>query len=65
MPEITINGKKYDADKLPDKAKQQLIAIQFVERKLQELGLEQAALQTARNVYTKALSEILQTEQPQ
>ena len=62
MPEITVNGKKYDTDKLPDEAKKQLISIQFVERKLQELNLEQAALQTARNVYAKALNDILQTE---
>ncbi len=65
MPEMTINGKKYDADKLPDEAKKQLISIQFVERKLQELNLEQAALQTARNIYAKALNEVLQAEQPQ
>jgi len=54
MPEITIDGKKYDTDKLSNEAKNQLISIQYVDKKLQELNLEQAAMQTARNAYAKA-----------
>jgi hypothetical protein len=59
MPEITIDGKKYDTDQLSEEARNQLISIQFVDRKLQEVQLEQAAYQTARNAYAKALSDIL------
>jgi hypothetical protein len=65
MPEITIDGKKYDTDKLSTEARNQLISIQYVDKKLQELNLEQAAMQTARNAYAKALSDILQKEQTQ
>jgi hypothetical protein len=65
MPEITIDGKKYDTDQLSEEARNQLISIQFVDRKLQEVQLEQAAYQTARNAYAKALSDILQKEQGQ
>jgi len=65
MPEITIDGKKYDTDKLSTETKNQLISIQFVDKKLQEVQLEKAAYQTARNAYAKALSDILQKEQGQ
>ena len=63
MPNITIDGKEYDTDKLSEEARNQLISIQFVDRKIQELQLEQAAYQTARNAYAKALSDILQKDQ--
>ncbi len=63
MPEVTIDGKNYDTDQLSDEARNQLISIQYVDRKIQELNLEQAAMQTARNAYAKALSEILQKGQ--
>jgi len=63
MPNITIDGKEYDTDQLSDEARNQLISIQFVDRKIQELQLEQAAYQTARNAYAKALSDILQKDQ--
>ncbi len=59
MPTITIDGKQYDTDKLPDEAKNNLASIQFVDRKVQQLNAEIAAMQTARNSYARALSEIL------
>jgi hypothetical protein len=62
MPKITIDGKEYDTDQLSDEARNQLISIQFVDRKVQELNLELAAYQTARNAYAKALSGILNKE---
>jgi hypothetical protein len=62
MPNITIDGKEYDTDQLSDEAWNQLISIQFVDRKVQELNLELAAYQTARNAYAKALSGILNKE---
>jgi hypothetical protein len=62
MPEITIDGKKYDTDKLSTEAKNQLISIQYVDKKLQEVQLEQAAYQTARNAYARALADMLNKE---
>lgn len=62
MPKITIDGKEYDTDQLSTEAKNQLGSIQFVDKKLQELNLEQAAMQTARNAYAKALSDLLSKE---
>jgi hypothetical protein len=59
MPKITIDGKEYDTGQLSTEAKNQLISIQFTDRKIQELNLELAALQTARNAYAKALTDML------
>jgi hypothetical protein len=59
---FTVDGKEYDTDKLSDEARNQLISIQYVGRKIQELNLEQAAYQTARNAYARALTDMLNTE---
>lgn len=65
MPMITIDGKEYDTDSLSDEAKAQLGSIQFVDRKIAELKAEVAAMQTARNAYGKALTELLGKEETQ
>ena len=62
MPTITIDGKEYDSDKLSEQARNQILSLQFVDRKIQELKAGTAAYQTARNAYAKALSEILNKE---
>lgn len=62
MPKITIDGKEYDTDQLSDEARNQIVSIQFVDRKIQELNLELAAFQTARNAYARALTDMLNTE---
>lgn len=62
MPKITIDGKEYDTDQLSEKARNQLVSVQFVDRKIQELNLELAAYQTARNTYARALTDMLNTE---
>jgi hypothetical protein len=62
MPNIKIDGKEYDTDQFSDEARNQLIAIQYVDKKLQELNLKQAAMQTARNAYAKALTDLLGKE---
>jgi hypothetical protein len=59
MPTVTIDGKRYDLESLPDAAKNQLTSIRFVDRKIAELQAELAVCQTARNAYAKALSEML------
>ena len=40
-------------------------AIQFVDRKIKDLNMEIAVLQTSRNTYAKALSEVLNKEEAQ
>ncbi|WP_045214259.1 DUF6447 family protein [Desulfonatronovibrio magnus] len=62
MPTITIDGIEYDTETMSDEAKAQLGSIQFVDRKIAELKAEVAAMQTARNGYARALSEILNKE---
>ena len=62
MPNITIDGKEYDTDQLSDEARNQLVSIQFADRKIQELKLELAAFQTARNAYARAVTDMLNTE---
>ncbi len=59
MPKITIDSKEYDYDTLPQKAKEQLVAIQFVDGEVQRLQAQLAAMQTARIAYGKALQEAL------
>ena len=65
MPMITIDNKQYDTDTMSDEAKAQLGSIQFVDRKIAELKAEVAAMQTARNAYGKALTELLGKEETQ
>lgn len=59
MPTIKINGQEYDYDTLPQNAKEQLAAMQFVDADLQRLQARVAAMQTARIAYGKALAEAL------
>ena len=59
MATITIDGKQFDSESLSEEAKQQLSAIQYVDRKLADLNAEASVLQTARIAYAKALSESL------
>lgn len=59
MPVIKIDGREYDTDHLSDDAKKQLASIQYVDRKINELKAETAAMQTARNAYAKVLSASL------
>lgn len=59
MPIIKIDDKEYDLDQLPDEAKTQLLALQFVDAELQRLDAQAAVLQTARVAYAKALNDAL------
>jgi hypothetical protein len=52
---VTIDGKRYDLDKLSENAQSQLLNIQFVESQLQQLQNEWAVSDTARIGYTNAL----------
>ncbi len=55
MASVTIDGKDYDADALSDSAKAQLLSLQAVDRRIENLQEELAILQTARNAYGSAL----------
>ncbi len=59
MAMVKINDKEYDFDKLPDDVKSQLSALQFVDAELHRLGMQKAALQTARAAYAKAIGEAM------
>jgi len=63
MAKITINGREYDTESLSDEAKQRLGSIQFVDRRINELRAELAAMQTARNAYTHALTSMLEKKE--
>ncbi len=59
MPKMTIDGQEYDTEELSDQAKAQLVSIQLVDGKIADLNNELAIMQTARNTYAKALTELL------
>ena len=59
MATISIDGKEYDTDDLSEEAKAQLVSFQFVDSELARVGLQPAALQTARIAYGRALKESL------
>jgi len=59
MPKMTIDGQEYDTEDFSEEAKAQLLSIQVVDRKIADLNADIAIMQTARNTYAKALSELL------
>lgn len=65
MAKVTIDGREYDVEQLPNDAKQQLASLQFVDRKIGELQAELAVLQTARLAYANALKAALPAENKQ
>ena len=52
---INVDGKDYALDSLSDNAKAQLMSIQAVDRRIENLQEELAILQTARIAYGNAL----------
>jgi hypothetical protein len=62
MTTINIDNVEYEFDKLSDKAKAQLVSIQFCDQELQRLQAQSAAIQTARQAYTRALQTALAVE---
>jgi len=55
MAKVTIDGKEYDSDALPEQARDNVLNIRFCDRKLVDLRREMAMVQTARNTYAAAL----------
>ena len=56
---VTIDGIDYPLDGLSDTAKAQLLNIQFVDSRLQQLNNELAVADTARMAYMNALKQEL------
>lgn len=61
MSTFIIDNVDYDTDKLSDKAKAQLVSLQFCDQELARLQAQAAAYQTARMAYAKALQAALPT----
>ncbi|MEM9784857.1 MAG: hypothetical protein AAF801_00035 [Pseudomonadota bacterium] len=59
MAKVTIDGKEYETDDMPEDTRRQLLNVAFCDRKLEELRNETAITQTARNSYAKSLSDLL------
>ena len=55
MPEISIDGQKYDTDKMNEEMQAQVRSLQFVESEILRRNAELAVFQTARIAYAKAL----------
>ena len=63
MPSITIDGKTYDSDSLSDKAKEQIMSLQFVNAEIKRLESQLAVCKTASAAYSLALkNEIAKME---
>lgn len=61
MAIITIDGKQYDTDTLSEQTKTQLVNLQFVDTELRRLQAQGAVLETARQVYVRALKDAMGT----
>tara|TARA_X000000368_G_C22656880_1_gene547863 strand:+ start:255 stop:434 length:180 start_codon:yes stop_codon:yes gene_type:complete len=59
MPEIKINDKSYDVDKLSENAKNQIASLQFVQSEIVRLNAKLAAFKTAEIAYSKAIEEAI------
>lgn len=57
---INIDGKEYLLSDLSEKAKEQLVNLQFVDAQIQQLNNEWAVADTARIGYTNALKAELE-----
>lgn len=64
MHEITIDGQKYDIDKMNAETQAQVRSLQFVETEIARKHNELAVLQTARLAYAKALKAELDKTGP-
>ena len=60
MANITIDGKVYDVDSLPQQTKDQLTAIQQCDQKIKSWSMDIALAQTARIAYATELALLLE-----
>lgn len=59
MAKVTIDGKEYDSEKLSEEARNNILNVQFCEKRMKDLQREIAMAQTARNAYAAALKGAL------
>lgn len=59
MAKVTIDGKEYDSDALSEEARNNILNVQFCEKRMKELQRELVMAQTARNAYAQALKGTL------
>ena len=59
MANVTIDGVEYERADLSEEALAQLQSIEFVDAEIARLQAHVAAMQTARNAYASALSQLL------
>lgn len=59
MPRITIDGKNYDTEALPQEASQALTALMQADEEIRRLQSRMAIVRTARNTYAQALRTAL------
>ncbi|MGP1615851.1 MAG: hypothetical protein ACTS5Y_12465 [Pollutimonas bauzanensis] len=59
MATVTIDGKEYDSDQLSEATRTQLMNLSFVDAELRRLQAQAAVLETARQVYGRALRDSL------
>jgi hypothetical protein len=59
MATVTIDGVEYERADLSEEALAQLQSIEFVDSEIARLQAHVAAMQTARNAYASALSQLL------
>ena len=60
MAKVTIDGKEYETESMPEEALANLGSLQYVDKQIQELSMRAAAYQTARNGYANALKSLLE-----
>ena len=61
MATITIDGKEFEYDSLTDKAKENLVSLQFVQTELKRVQAQIAVYKTAEIGYAKALKAEMDT----
>ena len=61
MPSINIDGKEYETDDLSEKAKANLISMQFVREELKKLDAQAAVFKTAERAYALELKNELES----
>jgi hypothetical protein len=59
MPQVTVDGRAYDTEKLSDPARQQVLNLIAVDEEIRRLQMQLAIYQTARNAYATALKSAL------
>ncbi|MDO9714339.1 DUF6447 family protein [Paracraurococcus lichenis] len=59
MSTLTLDGRAFEIESLPDTAKAQIMGIRFVDGEITRLQAQLAAMQTARTAYVEALRAAL------